>query len=292
VELDGWRAAGRTYTHRGHAVFFRDEGLATSEAVLCLHGFPTASWDWHPLWPALTARGRVIAPDMIGYGFSAKPRPYPYSIADQADLLQGLLRSLGLTRVHVLAHDVGDTVVQELLARGHDFASVCLLNGGLFPETHRPTLRQRLIAGPLGPWLGPLVDEKAFTRSFAAVFSVKPTPQVLHDSWRLAAFNEGPRVVHDLLGYIRERRENRARWVGALHTRAPLLVINGADDPISGAHMVERLRQEVPGVSVVSLPGVGHYPQLEAPQAVLDAYLAFRDARGAAAPPGLISISP
>ena len=62
--------------------------------------------------------------------------------------------------VHVLAHDYGDTVTQELLARyderqltggaGPELASVCLLNGGLFPEVHRALLAQRLLLSPLG----------------------------------------------------------------------------------------------------------------------------------------------
>jgi pimeloyl-ACP methyl ester carboxylesterase len=53
-------------------------------------------------------------------------------------------------------------------------------------------------------------------------------------------------------------------------------MISGLDDPVSGARMVARLREEVPGVDVVELPGIGHYPQLEDPAAVLRAYLEFR----------------
>jgi pimeloyl-ACP methyl ester carboxylesterase len=56
----------------------------------------------------------------VGYGFSDKPRgadPQPYTIHTFADVAEGLLARLGVPRVHVLAHDVGDTVAQELLAR-------------------------------------------------------------------------------------------------------------------------------------------------------------------------------
>ena len=276
--LAAWRASGRTFRHRGHDVFYRDEGRSDGGTLVLLHGFPTASWDWSSLWEPLTSRWRVVAADMIGYGFSDKPRPYPYSIADQADLIEGLLGELGVTQVHLFAHDVGDTVAQELLARHHlDIRSVCLLNGGLFPETHRATLRQRLLAGPLGPILTRLLDERAFSRSFSGVFAHKPSPTELQDFWQLVAWNDGHHLTHVLLGYIVERRRHRERWVGALRTEVPLVVINGSEDPVSGAHMVARLREEVPAAGIVDLPGVGHYPQVEAPDKVLAAYLAFRE---------------
>ncbi|HWW61096.1 MAG TPA: alpha/beta hydrolase [Thermoanaerobaculia bacterium] len=242
-----------------------------------MHGFPTASWDWHSLWPELTARWRIIAPDMIGYGFSAKPRHYGYSLNDQADLYENLVKTLSVRRVHLLAHDVGDSVAQELLARQTlDIASVCLLNGGILPEAHRATRIQKLLAGPLGPLIGRFLSERRFRTSFARVFAVKPSEAELADFWRLIAFNDGRRIAHKLIGYIAERRKYRDRWVGALRTTIPLRVINGPEDPISGAHMMARLREEVPGVDIVSLPGIGHYPQVEDPAAVLQAYLEFR----------------
>lgn len=56
----------------------------------------------------------------------------------------------------------------------------------------------------------------------------------------------------------------------------PLRVINGADDPVSGAHMIVRLREELPDADVVSLSGIGHYPQIESPLSVFAAYREFR----------------
>ncbi len=113
-----------------------------------------ASWDWHLLWRPLSEHYRLIACDMLGFGDSAKPRGYAYSLLEQADLQQALLRHLGHAgAVHVLAHDYGDSVAQELLARHREgriqLASCVFLNGGLFPETHRPVLVQRLLLSPL-----------------------------------------------------------------------------------------------------------------------------------------------
>lgn len=54
-------------------------------------------------------------------------------------------------------------------------------------------------------------------------------------------------------------------------------VIDGAVDPISGAHMVARYRELITAADTVLLEGIGHYPQLEAPDQVLAHYLQFRD---------------
>ncbi|WP_227538139.1 alpha/beta fold hydrolase [Marinobacter vulgaris] len=94
-----------------------DEGEPGQETILLIHGFPTASWDWHKIWPALRQAHRVVAMDMLGFGFSEKPASHRYSIHQQADIVEGVVRQLGLDRFHVLAHDYGDTVAQELLAR-------------------------------------------------------------------------------------------------------------------------------------------------------------------------------
>lgn len=299
-----WRAAGRTFDFRGHAVFYVEQARAPAAgpALLLLHGFPTSSWDWQRLWSALGARfGRVIAADMLGFGFSAKPAAHAYSILDQADLQEALLAQLGIDTVHLLAHDYGDTVAQELLARhglrhegaalpgppaaggGPRIASCVFLNGGLFPETHRARPIQKLLLSPLGPLLSRLTSRRAFGASFAAIFGAgtQPTPAELDQFWSLIRHDGGHRVMHRLIRYMPERRAHRARWVGALQgTRVPLRLIDGADDPVSGAHMARRYGELVPNADVVLLPGIGHYPQTEAPEAVLRAFEDFHARRG------------
>ncbi|MBX6420687.1 MAG: alpha/beta fold hydrolase [Nevskia sp.] len=290
-----WHAAGRRFVHRGQAIFYREHGAAGAQpALLLIHGFPTASWDWHKLWPALTREfAQVLAPDLIGFGASAKPRRYDYSIFDQADLCEALLRDRGVTRFHVLAHDYGDTVAQELLAReserralgqeGLRLESVCWLNGGLFPETHRARWVQKLLLTPLGPWLARAMNERRFARSFAAVFApaTRPSAAELHEFWQLVQHAGGARIAHRLIRYIPERRDHRSRWVGALvRSPVPLRLVCGGIDPVSGAHMAARYRELVPDADVVLLAQAGHYPQLEAPQDTLAAFLAFQRALG------------
>jgi pimeloyl-ACP methyl ester carboxylesterase len=289
MKLEDWRRRGQWFEHRGHPIFYVDEQRGAGPTLLLVHGFPTSSWDWTDLWPLIAPRfGRLIAVDMIGFGFSAKPPDYDYDLVDQATLHESLLSRLGVRQTHLLVHDYGVSVAQELLARHRerpeprplDLQSVSLLNGGLFPETHRARLVQKLLLGPLGPLVSRLNNEERFTRSLAAVFGPQTPLGAEHANgfWRLSTENGGHRLSHRLIRYILDRRRHRERWVSALQeTRVPLRLINGPEDPVSGAHMVARYRQLVPNPDVVSLPGVGHYPQVEAPQAVADAFLTFVD---------------
>jgi len=284
MHLDEWRQAGKFFEHRGHPIFYREDG--SGPALLCVHGFPTASWDWHKLWPQLTARFHVVAADMIGFGFSAKPLGYPYSILDQADLHEALMNRLGLREAIVLAHDYGDTVAQELLARhleqrGLRLRGVCFLNGGLFPEVHRARPIQKLLASPLGPLLARFASKRQFARSFAAVFApaTQPSAEEMDAFWQLQRHNDGHLATPRLLGYLDERRRHRERWVGALvRADVPLRFVNGPEDPVSGRHMAERYREVVPNADVVLLEGIGHYPQIEDAAGVLRAFLEFAEA--------------
>lgn len=286
-----WRDTGKSFSFKGFRVFFQQHGKpADGDVLLCLHGFPTASWDWHAIWPGLCERfACVIAPDFLGFGYSDKPRGHDYSIMEQADLCQALLTQLGITRCHLLAHDFGDTVAQELLARdlgrragaaeGPEILSCVMLNGGLFPESHRMRPIQRLLLTPMGPLLASLSRERQFSRGLAAVFGARTQPDAtaLHEFWLLNAHQDGRKNMHRLIRYIPERRQHRMRWVGALTaTPVPLRFINGPSDPVSGRHMAARYRELVPNPDVVMLrDDIGHYPQVEAPEATLQGILAF-----------------
>ncbi len=292
--LTAWRDAGEFQTLLGHRLYTRHEGDMNAPVLVLLHGFPTASFDWQPLWPALRARFRVITLDFLGFGFSAKPRAHDYSFFEQADLVEALVARLGVARYHVLAHDYGVTVAEELLARAIERSSstpdsgplsVAMLNGGIFPEAQRPRLIQKLLASPVGFLVAGLMREARFRRSFAAIFGpdTPASPALLDDCWALVSHDEGHRIAHRLGRYLRERKRWRDRWVGALRDwPGPKHLIDGTADTISGASIVARWREVIGAESVTELPRIGHYPQCEAPQAVLAALDRFwRDvARG------------
>jgi pimeloyl-ACP methyl ester carboxylesterase len=281
--LQQWLAAQQFVAVAGRRIAFRRsfDVPGARPCLILIHGFPTAGFDWAESWTALSHDFDLIAPDLLGFGASAKPRGHDYRLVEQADLVAAVAAACGVRRAHLLAHDYGDSVAQELLARTTlaspgelALESVIFLNGGLFPEVHRARLIQTLLASPLGPLLARLLDRERYGRSLAAVFAPgrQPSAQQLEDFWHLTALADGHRIAHRLLRYLAERRQRRERWVSAMQsTRTPLRFINGSLDPISGAHMAARYRELIPDPDVVALDDVGHYPQVEAPAQVLAA---------------------
>jgi pimeloyl-ACP methyl ester carboxylesterase len=285
-----WRAQGEYQSLLGHQIFCIDSGATQqyspqTSVLLMIHGFPTSSWDWLPMWGDLIKNYRVIALDMLGFGFSDKPDNRNYSIHGQADIVEALVAAKGLESFHVLAHDYGDTVAQELLARQLEgngvgqWLSCCFLNGGLFPETHRALLIQKLLLSPIGSLLNTFTGFRKFCRNFSSVFGAdtQPSEQELKDFWWLINFNNGKHLFHNLITYMSDRIQHRERWVSALQTSSiPLALINGSVDPVSGGHMVARYKELQCRLDYCAeLPTIGHYPQVEAPEDVLTHYQIF-----------------
>lgn len=282
--LRDWVNAGEVLVLEGERIFTRTAVGSGRPPLLLIHGYPTASYDWYLVWPRLAARYSLYACDMLGFGLSAKPRDASYTIMRQADICQALLERFGVDATHVLAHDYGDTVAQELLAREREgrlrLLSVCFLNGGLFPETHRARLVQKLLAAPvIGPLLAKTMSRARFDATMRSIWGRRPpSDEELGDLWTLVEHDGGRQALARLINYMAERRRNRPRWVGALvESSVPRRLVCGADDPVSGAHLAVRYRELVPDPDVVLLEGVGHYPQIEDPDRVLGAYFAFRD---------------
>jgi pimeloyl-ACP methyl ester carboxylesterase len=281
--LRDWVSAGEKRRLAGYQVFVRTSVTPGRPPLLLIHGYPTASYDWVRVWSRLAERHSLYALDMLGFGLSDKPRDSAYPITLQADLCMALLDDCGVTNAHVLAHDYGDTVAQELLARQREgrlqLASMVFLNGGLFPETHRARTIQKLLANPiLGPLLARGMSYEKFESTMLSISGREPpTREELSDLWTLVEHDGGRRALARLINYMEQRRRHRARWVGALvESSVPRRLICGAVDPVSGRHLAERYRELVPDPDVVVLEDVGHYPQLEADDRVVDEYEAFR----------------
>ncbi|MFF3649399.1 alpha/beta fold hydrolase [Streptomyces sp. NPDC002181] len=279
--LRGWTEGGSTTLVGGHRVFVRQDGPPLGPPVTLLHGFPTSSHDWAAVVPVLAAAGmRVTTLDLLGFGESDKPRRHRYAVLDQASLVEEVWRRCAIGSTALVAHDYGVSVGQELLARDPArITHMAWLNGGLYPDLHRPVPIQRLLHGPLGPLLAPFTTERRFAATLRTVLGRSPHDGDLHDLWVSASRADGHRLAPRLLRYIDERRVHRDRWVSALEEFAgPTLFVWGPADPISGAHVLARIRVRMPDAHVVELtgpPAVGHYPQLEDPETVAAALVGF-----------------
>lgn len=273
--LAAWiEGGGAVTTRRGDRVFAKTVGGGPD--VLFLHGFPTHSLDWQHQVAALSDSHRCTVLDFLGFGFSEKPRR-TYSVFEQADIAEDVASAAGIERASLVAHDYGDTVAQVLLHRQAEGAlpfridRAVLLNGGVLPREHRPIPIQHAMANrAIGPALSRLVSQRTIRRSFDRIFGErKITHGELDALWSGMAWQGGTRISWRLLHYMRERPENEALLVSALtDAGCPLTYLWGPEDPISGEHVARAVEALIPGADVRRLPGVGHYPQIEAPDAV------------------------
>lgn len=291
ADLERWKEKGQSFDYLGFEVFYVQEGSGPD--LLLIHGYPFNSFDWIQIWDRLTERFRVTAPDMLGMGFSDKPVRYEYSVHDHADMHEALLGELGIGKCHVLAHDIGVSVAQEMLARqdrgeqsagSYEIESITWLNGGLFNETYRPRAIQKLLSTtPLGEGLARLgrvaLSDRVLDRAIAEVFGpkTKPSPALLKQFHEVMDHNDGRRVTHKVGRFVLDRERHRNRWVRAMReTDVPMRMINGPYDPNSGRHIADRYGELIPDPDVVLLDDqIGHWPQIEDPDDVLRHFLEF-----------------
>ena len=120
----------------------------------------------------------------------------------------------------------------------------------------------------LGPQISAGITEAALTAALAPTFADGFDPA--RDSaamWTTMSRDDGLQLLHLLIRYIVDRRDNEDRWVQALEmTDVPLNFVWGLRDPISGAHMAARIRERLPHAPLEALHDVGHWPPLEAPE--------------------------
>jgi len=243
------------YNIHGHEVFGIDvpprsggEPLLTYAIV---HGFPSATHEYaYGALDGLLARvgdiARVVLHDHVGFGFSSKPAEgYGYSIHDTADVAVGFYRSLGITGpMAFIAHDMGDSMVTELLAR-FDRPPESLLpmwpqhviftNGGMHYDSINLQFAQKLLLsrwGAVVPRLlanyAPALSAKIRRKGFAKIFS--PALQAaapgtaeharlehqLHLMTEVCGLYGGGMILHLSISYLRERPVLEPRWYAAL----------------------------------------------------------------------------
>jgi pimeloyl-ACP methyl ester carboxylesterase len=256
--------------------------MGDGPAMTLLHGFPSSSHDWAKVAPILAERHTLLLFDFLGFGASDKPADHDYSLHEQADLVEAVWAREGIASTVVVAHDYAVSVTQELLARraetvlGVELLAVHLLNGGLYPDLHRPQPTQTALLDPeQGPQLSALLTEDLFVQALRPTFADGfDAAADSADIWQSTSRGGGERIAHLLIRYIRDRAIHGERWVTALQrTEVPLAFVWGMLDPISGAHMAQRIRERMPDAPFRALADVGHWPQLEAPQRVAPALL-------------------
>jgi pimeloyl-ACP methyl ester carboxylesterase len=281
-DLAEWEAHGGNYDVGGHRIFAVDAGPDAGERfepLMVVHGYPTSSFDFSHLLGHLAEHRRVVLVDLLGYGLSDKP-DISYTMAGQADVVAGVAEALGLERVALLTHDMGDTVGGELLARQMEGAwpveitRRVVTNGSIYIAMAQLTAGQQLLLSLPDT----VIDEAQAPPAEAIAASLVATLSPTHASVDMDAHAElivhggGNRMLARTIRYIEERRANERRFTGAIERHpSPLTIVWGPEDPIAVAAMATRLHETRSDAKLCWVEGAGHYPQIEEPARYLEA---------------------
>jgi 3-oxoadipate enol-lactonase len=234
--------------------------------VLFIHGLSTDHTIWERQVAAFMKERPVLAVDVRGHGRSAKPPGDVYEIADHTRDMLGLLRHLGYTRTHVVGVSMGGMIAQQMALNSPDLiASISLVCTSCEPPKEGATLEWRLgvfdKAPDLAGYYTPVLD-----RGLG-----KNMPQPLRDyMYQLAVHNS--RDIQRT-GMIATFSYDARERVGDI--KVPTLVIGGAEDGSIPPHLSKQLASLIPGAKLEILPGSGHGPYFEAPEALNSALMTF-----------------
>jgi pimeloyl-ACP methyl ester carboxylesterase len=269
-----WRERGRDDQYRGRRIHVFGRG-GRGPLLVFLHGFPSSSYDWRLLLELETEHA-VLAPDFLGFGLSEKPRDHDYTLHWQADLVEELVRRHGDRRpVFLVAHDMGTSVANELMARDleesleMELVGVLLLNGSMVQGAASPTLGQRILRGPLGPLLSRLSSERFFRQQFGSIFSPGHplTDEEAKDQWALICSDGGRTLNHKTIRYMEDRFRHAERWHGAIRDFSkPVSIAWGMRDPVATERVLDAVLELRPSAPLTRFEDLGHYPQIEDPE--------------------------
>ncbi len=228
---------------------------AGDAAVVYLHGVPTAGWDFDPF----LARTGGIAPDLPGFGRSAKPAGFDYSIPGYDRFLEAFLAHVGLERVSLVVHDWG-AVGLALAQRMPERVERLVLLGAV---PLLPGYRWHRVARA---WRTPVVGE--LTMGFTTRFGFRRSlPRAIADR-AYDHFDHGTqRAILKL--YRSAPPEALARHGELLgELRCPALLLWPTRDPYIGAEFGERYAEALGGDVELKNVDAGHWPWLDRPELV------------------------
>jgi pimeloyl-ACP methyl ester carboxylesterase len=273
---------------RRHFLSLHGQRIAYIEAgegppLLLIHGIAEAAWAWEAIIPALARSHRVIAPDLLGHGRSAKPRG-DYSLGNQATLMRDLMISLDIDHASLVGHSLGGGITMQFAYQYPERCErmVLVASGGLgqdvtfvlrslglpgadlvAPLVLSATTRDALEG--LGRWLGRRgvksgIGQRAMWRGYSG----------LTDPATRAAFIATVRAVVD-------QRGQRVSAIERLYLAEtmPTMLLWGEKDRIIPASHAVTAHEEMPGSRLEIVEGAGHFVALEQPERVANLILDF-----------------
>jgi 2-hydroxymuconate-semialdehyde hydrolase len=274
VAVSEWQAQLTPVVVDGLRTFVLDTGMG--EPVVFLHGIPTSAFLWRDVAQAVSHRWRVIAPDLLGFGFADRPDDADLSPAGQASFIQRVLSELGVERYALVVHDYGALVGAELLARDPDVVSqFVVLNTSFWEEDWRGTRPT-----PMSILRLPGLGEAAFriARKFMLREAMKLyvtehqrlKPDVMDVYWH--PFTDGfGDVLLRLFRSSDERlgQQSFCRWRDAIEAfDRPSLVVWGDQDPTFRTHVGRKIASILPAGNLELFEHSNHFVPEDRPEAL------------------------
>ena len=275
-------------------VFAVDEAGEGDAVALCLHGFPECRYSWRFQLPALAAAGwRAVAPDLRGYGGSSRPEArdayrIEHLVADAAALFD----ACGARRRLLIGHDWGAMIAWSFaMQRTRPLDGLVVMNvphPAVFRHVLRHSWAQRRRSWYVAFFQLPRLPEALLTagraRAVAQAFSGMAVnksafpPDVLEHYRRNALL---PGAMTAMLNYYRANFAGLSKDASAAPMiDVPTLMIWGEEDTALGLELTEGYGPYVADFTLERLPGVSHWVQQEAPDAVNARLLAWLGRRG------------
>ena len=262
----------------GIRVHYQEAGDEHAPALVLIHGFASSTLVWSNVFLRFAEAGyRVIALDMLGYGYSAKPRNGAYTIAGQAKLLTRLLDALGIPRAIFVGSSYGGAVAATCALDYPDRVEKLILVGTV--NNNRPlnfTL-MRVFGSPLfGDVVSPLLigSRRLLRRRMKTVYDrhawVLDERRVDARHLPLRAAGTQRAIIRTVRGWDAERISRDAHLI-----TQPTLLLWGENDREIPLADGERLHSEIPGSRLIIFQECGHLPHEEFPEAFTNVVIDF-----------------
>jgi haloalkane dehalogenase len=275
--LDVHRASGRRFEAGGVASFVREQGSERSSPVVLLHGVPTSSFLYRKVLPGLADQGlRGIAFDYPGLGLADRPDEFDYTWSGLARWTGDAIDALGVSRCHLVVHDIGGPIGCEWAVRNPDrVLSLTVLNTMLDPATfHRPWSMHPFsvpVLGRLWLWsLRPWLFERLFymqgigNRASVSRHEVRAYYELLRGP------DGGRAFLRIMRGFELTGEKRRLLWAGLGERSYPVRVVWGRDDRALGLDQL-RIAQRVLKVDDPILLPAKHFLQEDQAPAIANA---------------------
>jgi pimeloyl-ACP methyl ester carboxylesterase len=259
----------------GERVAYRDAG--SGETLLLIHGMAGSSATWRAVIPELSKKYRVLAPDLLGHGESTKPRG-DYSLGAFAASLRDLLDELGISRATVVGQSLGGGVAMQFTYQHRDYCQRLALisSGGLGPDLNWIL---RILSAPGAELLLPVVAPRQVLNVgnklgswLTSVGVQSPRASEMWSAYSSLADQPTRQAFLRTLRSVVDYRGQAVSALGKIHVShgLPTLLIWGEEDRIIPVAHGYAAHEAVPSSRLEVLPGVGHFPHVESPAAVVD----------------------